>query len=302
MALGGGRMDPTDTPLAASGEVYDRGYRHYEGLRLGRRHAVWALAVYSMQRALGIKKGVGAKIIPILLYLGVALPVVVSIGIRAVLPAANVLDYAEFFVFVFLIEGIYVATIAPELLCGDRREHVLTLYFTRPITRADYLLAKLVAAALLTLTVSFLPAVVLWVGRQLLLDDPLAAMRDHAADLGRIALAGPAIAFYLGAGGLMIASFTGRKSVAVAVIVAATLTSQALAVALFHALDVRYWRYVDVISPANTVADFVGGLFGVTGRDLVTPGAFPAWVYAAEMGAAVLLCCAVIAVRYVPRE
>lgn len=35
---------------------------------------------------------------------------------------------------------------------------------------------------------------------------------------------------------------------------------------------------------------------------MVTPGAFPAWVYAMEMGAAVLLCCAVMALRYVPRE
>nr|MBA3643512.1 hypothetical protein [Chloroflexia bacterium] len=137
-------------PAARYGEIFDRGYQHYDGPRYGRGYAIWALIRYSMKRALGFKKGWGSKIIPILLYLGVTLPVVISIGIRAFLPSVNVLDYADYFGFIFVIEGIFVATIAPEMLCGDRRENVLALYFSRAITRADYLLAKLLATAILT--------------------------------------------------------------------------------------------------------------------------------------------------------
>ena len=41
---------------ARYGEVYDRGYRHYDGPRLGRGHAIWALVLYSMKRAVVLKK------------------------------------------------------------------------------------------------------------------------------------------------------------------------------------------------------------------------------------------------------
>ena len=89
------------------------------------------------------------------------------------------LEYWDFFGFIFLIEGIFVATIAPEMLCGDRRENVLSLYFSRAITRFDYLLAKLVAAAILTLTISLVPCILYWLGRQFLDDSPMSAIKDN---------------------------------------------------------------------------------------------------------------------------
>ena len=284
------------------GEIYDRGYKHYEGARLGRRHAIWALITYSMKRALGIKKGWGSKIIPILLYIGVIVPVVVSIGIRAFVEDADVLDYADYFGFIFVMEGIFVATIAPEMLCGDRRENVLALYFSRAITRADYLLAKLIAAALLTLTVSFIPAAILWLGRQLLLDAPLSAMRDNLGDLGRIAVAGGMIAFYLGAIGLLISSFTGRKSIAVAIIVLGFLIAEALAGALTLAFeendDLELDRYIVFLSPTLTTAGLAGRLFDQPWE----ASGVPLWTILAVMGGVILASCAVMYWRYVPNE
>ncbi|MER3436634.1 MAG: hypothetical protein C4346_02890, partial [Chloroflexota bacterium] len=100
------------------GEVYDQ---HYDGPRLGRRHAIAALIRYSMKRALGIKKSWTSKVVPMLLYLAVSVVVIVPIGIRAFLPSASVLEYWNFFGFIFALQGIFVATIAPEMLCGDRR-------------------------------------------------------------------------------------------------------------------------------------------------------------------------------------
>lgn len=296
-------------PAAASpsryGEIYDRGYKHYDGPRLGRAYAIRALVTYSMKRALGIKKGVGAKIIPILLYISVLLPVIIDIGVRAFLPSATVFaNYADFFGLIFVIEGIFVATIAPEMLCGDRRENVLPLYFSRAITRADYLLAKLVATALLTLTVSFLPAAILWLGRQLLEDSPLRAIRDNAGDLGRLSLAGVLIAFYLGAVGLLISSFTGRKSIAVGIIVVAFLIAEAIAGSLLFALDLddQLRRFVVFLSPSNTVGGFVSKLFGGGGGDGLTELGLSAWAYAGAMLAVIAVCGAVMYWRYVPDE
>ena len=104
------------------GEIFDRGYLHYEGRRLGQMSAIWALARYSMARALGVRRPWTAKVIPFLLYAAVAIPVAMAIGIRAFLPGVEFLDYPEFFGAIFILEGIFVATIAPEMLCSDRHD------------------------------------------------------------------------------------------------------------------------------------------------------------------------------------
>ncbi len=284
------------------GEIYDRGYQHYTGPRLGRRHAIWALARYSMARALGIKKPWTAKVIPILLYVAVLIPVVVGIGIRAflsaLLPGVNPLDYPEFFGGVFLIEGIFVATIAPEMLCPDRQERVLPLYFSRAITRPDYVLAKLLAAGILTLSVSLVPATILWIGRQLLEPSPLTAMRDHLDDLGRIAVAGVLIAFYLGAVGIVVSSFTGRKSIAVGVIILGFLLTEAISGALTFAFEEneRARQWLGFLSPTRTTAALVGTLWKQPAGGIDAP--LPAIV--GVMLGVIVVCVGVIYWRYVP--
>lgn len=250
-------------PAARYGEVYDRGYRHYEGVRHGRLGNTWALARWSMARALGLKKGWTSKVIPTLLYIGALLPVIVAIGVSAFIPGAQFLGYPELFGAIFLLEGMFVATITPEMVCPDRREGVLPLYFSRPIRRGDYVLAKMLAAAILTLSISVLPAAILWIGLQLVAPDPLRAMADNIGDLGRIAVAGTLIALYLGAIGLGISSFTKRKAVAVGIIIVGFTVTEGLAAALGEALaNVPPWGdWVQFLSPTRTVINLVSALW-----------------------------------------
>ncbi|MFM9106426.1 MAG: ABC transporter permease [Chloroflexota bacterium] len=292
-------------PPAGYGEIYDRGYRRYDGPRQGRLGSIWALARYSMARAVGLKKGWTSKIIPILLYVGSVLPVIVAIGIKAFVPTFNAIDYGTVFISIFLLEGIFVATIAPEMLCPDRREGTLPLYFSRPMTRGDYVTGKLVAAALLTLSIALTPQVILWLGNQLLSGSPLDAMRENLGDLGKVLLAGTAIAFYLGAIGLAISSFTRRKGIAVGIIIVGFTMSQALAAALTIALrDVQPWgEWAGFISPSLTVEALVTGLWPPASGQ-VSPLAIDAPLASAlaVMAAVVALCCAVMYRRYGSRD
>jgi ABC-2 type transport system permease protein len=286
----------------AFGEVYDRGYQHYEGARLGRKHAFRALTTYSMKRAVGSKKSWTAKVVPTLLYIAVGLTVAIPLGIRAFLPDAEVVEYWEFFGIIFVILGVFVATIAPEMLCNDRRENVLTLYFSRAITRLDYLLAKLLGTALLTLTITLVPMLIYWLGRQLLEDSPLTAMKDNAGDLWRVALMSVVTAFYLGSIGLMISSFTGRKAIAVAVIIIGFLVATTFAGILSEVVtDPDRLPYVALLSPAVMVERFAYSLFGLS------PGTgfgdmLSSWVYGGWMMAVVAFCCGVMYWRYVPSD
>lgn len=280
------------------GEVFDRGYQRYDGQRLGRRHAVWALTRYSVKRGMGIKKNWTAKIVPFLIYAAAALTALIPVGIES-FTGQQIVSYDGFFATLYLLEGIFVATIAPELLCGDRRENVLSLYFSRAITRLDYLNAKVVAAGLLTMTISFIPAFVLWLGRQLLADAPLTAMWDNAADLGRLFLVGLLIALYLGTGGLMISSFTGRKSIAVAIIILGFFMLESLVGVLQFALEGNdVAQYIELLSPTRVTEGLVVGLF----LPDVSDYPFSWWVYGLVMAGVVLLSYAVMYRRYVPRD
>ncbi len=68
---------------SATGSIYDLGYRRYDGPRLGRRHAVAALFVYSLRAVFGLGRSGRAKIAPLVLGGLIALPAVFSVGIGA---------------------------------------------------------------------------------------------------------------------------------------------------------------------------------------------------------------------------
>jgi ABC-2 type transport system permease protein len=282
------------------GEIFDRGYLHYDGPRLGQAHAIWALARYSMARALGVRRSWTAKIIPMLLYAAVAIPVLIAIGMRAFVPRFSFLDYPSFFGAIFLLEGIFVALIAPEMVSSDRHDRLLPLYFSRPIGRNAYVVAKLLATGLLTLSMSLLPAMVLWLGYGLLAKDPIIAMRESLDDLGRIIVAGVLIGFYLGAIGLAIASFTGRKSVAVGIIVLGFVLSESLSFAISRAFgdEEGLARWAFVLSPSRTIEALVSNLFGVP--DVLTKASL--YESIGVMVAVVVICCAVMFAWYQRRD
>lgn len=291
----------TTAPVAQRnyGEIFDRGYLHYDGPRLGIPAAIWALARYSMARAIGIRRPWTAKIIPFLIYAAVLIPVALAIGIRAFVPAFNFLTYGEFFGAIFILEGIFVALIAPEMVSTDRHDKLLPLYFSRPIGRNAYVLAKLLGTGLLTLSISLIPVVIMWIGNVLLAADPALAFREGLDDLGKIAVAGVLIAFYLGAIGLVISSFTGRKSVAVGVIVLGFVISESLSLALGEALrdqpEIERWTFI--LSPARTIASMVNGLFPL-GDPEVDAFAVPFSQAAGVMVAVMVICSLVMFLRY----
>ena len=292
-------------PPSRYGEVFDRGYARYDGPRLGRRGAYGALVLYSIKRALGIKKSWTAKIIPILLYSAAFVPVIVMISILAFVPTADIASYADYYGIIFVVEGVFAAMIAPEMLCGDRRENVLPLYFSRAIKRSDYIIAKILATAALTLTIAAPPPILLWLGRQFLADSPLSAMAHHLDDLGKVLLVSTSLSFYLGALALTVSSFTGRKSIAVAVTVIGFSISSVMAYLLWQALeDKPQRRFLVFLSPFTVVHNFANSVFNVEASDLTDfPwNDFAWWGYLAGMAACVVACLVIMYWRYVPDE
>lgn len=296
-------VTPVTTDRGSSyGEVFDRGYSHYDGPREGRRQAVLSLFTYSIKRAMGVRKPWTAKALPILLYVSSFVPMIIIIGIAALVPDANVASYPEYFSGIFILVGIFAAMVIPEILVPDRREKTLPLYLARAITRFDYVFAKLAAAAVLTMTISVIPAIILWLGRQLTAESPASAMRDNIGDLWRVILLGTLIALTLGTISLVISSMTDRKGVAIAVIVIAFLVISVLSEVAVFELDTAWSDYLALGSLQFVFNAISASLFDAEPNVDVQEVDVATWVYYAWIAFIVIAGSLFVRWRYAPRN
>jgi ABC-type transport system involved in multi-copper enzyme maturation permease subunit len=86
-----------------------------------------------------------------------------------------------------MILMVLSATVGASLIARDVRHRALLMYFSRSITRTDYLLGKFLALVLFLLFVTLVPGLMLFLGQLGMGQERLSA-GDRLADLGSIAL------------------------------------------------------------------------------------------------------------------
>jgi ABC-2 type transport system permease protein len=213
-----------DGPAPNGGVIHDIGYQRYIGPRLGRRHIVLALYVHSLRAAFGLGRSVKAKIFPgIVVGLGFVVAVV-AVAIRTetgevVLTYLQSTDHLEIPVVLFL------AVVAPELVCRDLRSRVLPLYFSRPVRRTDYALAKLAATISAVWLLLAGPLLLMFLGGVFAqTGGPSGAWRELTDFLGGLGYAA-ITAIVLGAVAVPLASLTSRRAVAAVIVVVAFIVT-----------------------------------------------------------------------------
>jgi ABC-2 type transport system permease protein len=220
-----------------AGTVYDRGYRPYDGPRGGRGAAIGAVYWASIRRALGFRRSWRQKVLPWMLLAIVTVPALVNVGIAYVTRdtvgrTIRIVTYREY-VGVSSALLLFVALTAPDVLCPDRRQRFLSLIFARPLTGADYALAKLAAIGSLVFAFGFLPQVVLFVGQMLVSKSgAIHYVRANAGILWKVPLAVSLLALYYASLGLALSSLTARRIVAGASILGLLLVSSTVAAIL----------------------------------------------------------------------
>jgi ABC-2 type transport system permease protein len=215
-------------PAARTGVIHDIGYRHYEGPRLGRPAIIRALAWYSLRSAFGIGRGAKAKIIPVIAFAVMCVPAVVN-TVAVAGGRGPVVDYDTYvFQLRVLIMIIFIAAQAPELVSRDLRSHVLPLYFSRPLRRLDYPLAKLGAFILACLALLEIPLLLLYLGSVSQAHGGGAIWAQTRALIPGL-LVGLAWAVLLASIGLVLASLSGRRAYATGSIAICFFLSWALA-------------------------------------------------------------------------
>lgn len=199
------------------GAVYDRGYRPYDGPRGRRGAAVLALYKASMRRALGLRRPWRQKVAPFVLLGVVTIPAIVNVGIGYVtrdnFDRFELITYREY-VGVSSALLLFVALVAPDVMCPDRRQRVLPLMFARPLTGTDYVTAKVGSITTLLFAFSFLPQVLLFLGNMLVSNSALDYFTGHLDVLWKVPLAVLVLGLYYAMVGCAIASLTDRRIVA----------------------------------------------------------------------------------------
>ncbi len=276
--------------------IVDRGYRPYDGPRLGVAGAVRSLARHTLRWVLGIGRPARSKVLPILAAAIAYLPAVVFVGIAAFVPRDRVNQivlptYGEYYGFITSALVVFVAFVAPEALCPDRRSGMLGLYLASPLDRTSYLATKAVAIAGLLCVATIGPPLLMLVAYVLQgigPDGPVAV----ATTFLRIAGSGLLVALFYTAVSLGVASLTDRRAVASAGTILLVLLTGALTGALTDPDGVGWSETLNVVNLVFVPFEVVRRVYGDPATGPVVPlapllGAFAGWV-ALGLGAAVV--------------
>ena len=279
-----------------TGTIYDIGYRHYDGPRLGRRGAIGAIVGAGLRAVFGFGRSGRSKIIPWGAVILAALPAVVAVAVRVL--AGDILDLYDYDGYVWNIGAllpIFIAAQAPELVVNDIRHRVLPLYFSRPIRRIDYVAAKIAALAIGLLAITLAPVLLLFIGRVLSTDDLGAAVGEEIGAMPEIIGNGVIHAVVLASIGLAICSLAGRRAYAAGAVLAVFLIGGVISDSFSeNGQDVAAF-----VSPLAVLDGTRQWLFGgaVDGAPAAT-SELPLALYGLAALILVLVSWAVLAVRY----
>jgi ABC-2 type transport system permease protein len=251
--------------------IFDRGYRPYNGPRLGSRGAINSLIRHSIQRVLGLKRTFWNKILPFLAIVLAYVPAIVFVGIAVFLRsrlASNGVDinqvipsYDQYYSFIWAAIAVFAAFVAPEVLCTDRRTGMLGLYLASPLRRDTYLLAKAAAVGIVLLIVALGPPLFMLLARTIGGVGP----NGFGAFIG--------VLWHVAVSGVIVAALPAALSLALA----STTTRRAAASAAFVLIEVGSAVITDTLINAGAPANLVVGNLAFLPLELVARvfGDFP---------------------------
>ncbi len=249
----------------AAGNIYDLGYRNYRGVRLGRRHALFALYVHSLRGVFGIGRGISSKVFPIGLAIVILVPAAFQLGIAAIADnTIEVLRAEDYYGYVQIILALFCTAVAPELVGRDQRTQTLPLYFSRALKRDDYALAKWGALVTAMLVLTVVPQAVLFVGNGMAGNDLSGYLKDEWEQVPAILGSALLLSLMTAGIGLAIAAQTSRRAYSSVAILATFVLASAIAAILLEASDPDVGRFSLLLSPFHLVRGFTLWFFGVS--------------------------------------
>lgn len=207
---------------ARTGVIHDLGYRHYTGPRQSARAVRAALFAESAKGAYGLGRSARSKVMPMLLLAAISVPTLIIAVVASITKLKDMpVDYTTYILNVQFLVMVYVAGQAPASVSRDLRFRVMSLYFSRPLTRLDYVTAKYAALTAALFVFMAIPLTILFVGALL----AKISVGHEAPDYLRSLVGAGLLALVLAGLGLVIASITPRRGLGIAAIIAVLAVS-----------------------------------------------------------------------------
>lgn len=286
-------------PGIEGAQIFDRGYRRYDGARTGVGGSVRSLVRHSMRHALGLGRSARFKVLPVLIAAFAYLPAIAIIGILAIFPT-TVIDpqdflptYAEYYAVITAPVYLFVVLIAPLLLCSDRRNGLLGVYLAAALNRPLYLVGKAISIVLLMLLVTLGPPMLLLIANTLQNLGP-DGFGNWLETFGQIVVSSLVLGVLFAAIGMAVSSTTDRTIIAALSVFATILASNIITATLVNAID---------LSPVYRLGDLLvlplALIVRISGDDNIWPvSENPTWTMWAAWFGWVAVCCAWTWFRY----
>lgn len=268
-------------------QILDRGYRKFEGRRKGVWGAVRSTAWHTTRSVLGLGRKARHKIAPAMVIIVAMLPAIVFIGAAVLLGGDEfvndflvgiVPEYSELARQSIAAMVLFTGLVAPEALVRDRRDGMLSLYLSTPLTRQTYLGAKVLSVSGLMALIVLVPTVVYLFGMTFASLGP-DGVGDWVVVLVRILVSGTLASIVYALISMGAASLTDRRAFASLAVVLTMLGAFTVVQILVDAADESIqWRLLD---PVNMPMEMIARIFGDAGQ---YPAIATERVYAANLG------------------
>jgi ABC-2 type transport system permease protein len=293
-------MSESAIPATPAGEIHDIGYRRYDGPRLGTSYIRRSLFLETLRGAYGLGRSARSKVMPFVLLGVMVLPAIVMGIVTSSFQLSSLpVSYTEYVFTLQVAITVFLGSQAPAVMSRDLRFRVAPLYFSRPLSRRQYVEAKYAGMATAMFILMALPITLLLAGA-LLAELPLG---DQLPDYLR-AMAGALVAALVLAGiGLLVAAMTPRRGLGVAAVVGVLLVSSGLQAAV-RAMAEEFGNdtfagYVGLLSPYSLIDGVMAGPFGAESVMAKPPhGVVMLTVFCVVAVAIVVGCYAALVARY----
>ena len=258
--------------MSETGVIHDIGYRHYDGPRLGAGYVTRSLFVSSLKGAFGFGRSARSKVMPLLLLAVMVVPALIIAAVANITKTDELpLDYTQYASNLIFVIIVFVGAQAPQMVSRDLRFGVVSLYFSRPLTRQGYVQAKFAAMAAALFVLTGLPLLVLAAGALLAKLPVWSETRGFFYGLVGAAL----LSLVLAGIGLVIAAATPRRGLGVAAIVTVLLVLQGLSAIIAGISQDRgnhtLAGYAGILAPSSLVDGVLVWAFNTANASVEAP-------------------------------
>jgi hypothetical protein len=174
----------------------------------------------------------------------------------------NLPSHADYYGIASIVLFVFAAVVAPELLCRDKREKVISLYLVHPLAGTDYVSARWLAFFSVMLVAAWLPQAILLLG--LAGGDPAPGdyLARHWLDIPRFLLAGIVMVAYVTSIAMLTASFTSRGAYAAVFLVGLFVISTPFTMGAAEEIPGAFGQWVSMFALPNIPLYVNDAIFG----------------------------------------